>query len=336
MKSRPRRILFVTIARYLPRAISGDVVSTDALCLRLAAAGHEPIVVCAAEPEPLDPGTFARPYPIIRLPDPLAGMMEMVPRLEPDAVVARGPQPAAAAAHWAVARRRRLHVYFTSIAFAQGFPPPERSSRLRYAANSPFLVHLAAALVGKKVVHVPPLIEPERYRCDPAGDAILFVNPVAAKGAHLVAAIAERLPHRRFLVVRAWPDLAAHRHVAMPFANIEWAESAADMRPIYAQTRLVLMPSIWEETFGRVVIEAQISGIPTIASDRGGLKATVGAGGIVLPFDAPVERWCETIEMLMNDGRRHASLSAAAKRRTARSDLRPEAVMARFLDFVDS
>src|SRR5262249_21620774 len=61
-------------------------------------------------------------------------------------------------------------------------------------------------------------------------------------------------------------------------------ERTDDMRTVYCDTRILLVPSQWEdETWGRVVSEAQLSGIPVITSDRGGLPESVGPGGIVLP-----------------------------------------------------
>ena len=72
-------------------------------------------------------------------------------------------------------------------------------------------------------------------------------------------------------------------------ANVELVERSDDMSPIYASTRVLLVPSQWEaETWGRVVSEAQFSGIPVLASDRGALPETVGAGGAIIKYDAPV------------------------------------------------
>jgi glycosyltransferase involved in cell wall biosynthesis len=91
-----------------------------------------------------------------------------------------------------------------------------------------------------------------------------------------------------------------------------------------------------EEGWGRTVSEAQISGIPAIVSDRGGLPDTVGPGGVVVPLAEPVERWCREIDALFDDAAHHAALSAAARRHAERPELAPAAVMARFLAFIGS
>ena len=58
-----------------------------------------------------------------------------------------------------------------------------------------------------------------------------------------------------------------------------------DPREFYAATRLVLMPSLWYESFGLVAAEAMLNGIPVLASNRGALPETIGDAGFL--FDIP-------------------------------------------------
>ena len=60
----------------------------------------------------------------------------------------------------------------------------------------------------------------------------------------------------------------------------------------------MLIPSKWEETFGRVAIEGMANGIPTIGSNIGGLKETIGNGGIVIKNYLDVDRWIKEIKRL--------------------------------------
>ncbi|MFO0989363.1 MAG: glycosyltransferase [Alphaproteobacteria bacterium] len=328
------RILFVTGTGYIPEAVSGANVSLHALCMRLAGLGHEPIVACTPAGRAL-PGWPAPGYDVIRVADPVAAMAEMIPVLEPDATVVRAPWPAVRAAQWAAAApARRLHVYFNSLSFEHAFPAPARAPGLSYAANSRFLAGVCEALLGCRVALVPSVIEPDDYRCTPDGDRILFVNPSPSKGAGLVAAIAECLPHRRFLVARSWADAPADPLLEIALPNVETAAPKHDMRAIYRQARLLLMPSLLEESTGRVVSEAQFSGIPAVAIDRGGLAENVGAGGTVLPLGAPPERWCGAIEALLGDDTAYAAASRAARAHAARPECTPDGALARFLAFV--
>ena len=45
---------------------------------------------------------------------------------------------------------------------------------------------------------------------------------------------------------------------------------------VYSKTKLLLMPSLWDESFGLVAAEAMPNGIPVLASNRRALTETVG------------------------------------------------------------
>lgn len=51
---------------------------------------------------------------------------------------------------------------------------------------------------------------------------------------------------------------------------------------IFADTDVLVAPSVWYETFGFTVLEAISYGVPVIVSDRVGAKDVVGNGGIVV------------------------------------------------------
>ena len=57
------------------------------------------------------------------------------------------------------------------------------------------------------------------------------------------------------------------------------------------RTRVLLMPSLWYEGFGLIVMEAMLRGIPVVSSDAGGLvEAKHGNAGYVMPVRA-IERY---------------------------------------------
>lgn len=65
---------------------------------------------------------------------------------------------------------------------------------------------------------------------------------------------------------------------------------AGKMKPadFYSKVDLVVIPSLWEEPFGRAVIEAYSYGLPVIASSRGGLTELVGPDtGLIFDPDMP-------------------------------------------------
>ena len=107
-----------------------------------------------------------------------------------------------------------------------------------------------------------------------------------------VFALAAACPELPFLVMESWhiaPQWRAHCiERAARLGNIEWCGPTQDMREVFARSRVLLMPSVWEESFGRTVIEAQLNGLPVLASNRGALPDLVGDGGLALAPEAAI------------------------------------------------
>ncbi len=97
---------------------------------------------------------------------------------------------------------------------------------------------------------------------------------------------------------------------------------------VYSLTKLLLMPSLWYESFGLVAAQAMLNGIPVLASNRGALPETIGDAGFL--FDVParytpetpevpmaeeVEPWVETIIRLWDDAEYYEHWSRAASER---------------------
>ncbi len=121
----------------------------------------------------------------------------------------------------------------------------------------------------------------------PPGSMITFVNPVGAKGVTIFYRIAEMMSElvvsARFLVVESRSTLeeAEERH-GLPFSrlpNLRRLGLQDDMSDVYRRTRVMLVPSVWHESGGRVSLEAMARGIPVVCSAHGGLAENVGEGG---------------------------------------------------------
>ena len=64
--------------------------------------------------------------------------------------------------------------------------------------------------------------------------------------------------------------------------------SHADAMALYARAEIAVVPSLWQEPFGRSAIEALASGCALIAAPVGGLaEVAAGAGEIVDASDVP-------------------------------------------------
>jgi GT2 family glycosyltransferase/tetratricopeptide (TPR) repeat protein/glycosyltransferase involved in cell wall biosynthesis len=110
---------------------------------------------------------------------------------------------------------------------------------------------------------------------------LTFVNPQPAKGLYFFARIAEQLPSRiPILVVESRGSASWLEQVPIDLSSCENLHAMAnthDPRDFYRVTKLLVMPSLWNESFGLVATEAMINGIPVLASDRGALPETLGS-----------------------------------------------------------
>jgi glycosyltransferase involved in cell wall biosynthesis len=205
-------------------------------------------------------------------------------------------------------------------------------------ANSAFTARRLETLFAVKAPIMHPLIEPERYRVAQPGDSVVLVNPTLLKGVETFFRLAEARPDIPFLAVESWTIGDAWRTVlinrARACGNVALWPASDDMRKVLARARLVLMPSLYEETFGRAVAEAQISGIPALVSDRGALPETLAGGGLAVPVDAGIDAWTAALDRLWPDTDAYSAASAAALAASTRPERRPDRIAEDFLDLL--
>lgn len=82
-----------------------------------------------------------------------------------------------------------------------------------------------------------------------------------------------------------------------------WHTWTKDVRPYYAAIDMLTVPTIGRETFGRVSIEAQASGVPVLCSNNGGLPETFlpDVTGKLIPA-GDVEAWRNAILDIAGNG----------------------------------
>ena len=78
-------------------------------------------------------------------------------------------------------------------------------------------------------------------------------------------------------------------------------------------TRTLIVPSQWEEPFGRVALEAMYNKVPVIASKTGGLLESVGEGGMLIDDGSNVDLWAEAIELLDDPDKREELIEAGSR-----------------------
>ncbi|MGW1352834.1 glycosyltransferase family 4 protein [Streptomyces sp. NPDC002409] len=143
---------------------------------------------------------------------------------------------------------------------------------------------------GRALV-LPPPIDPARYRTTP-GTLVTLNGSTTAKGADVLAQVAEQMPDTPFLMVRA----AGHTPGLLP-PNVEVMDRS-DPRAVYARTRILLMPST-TESYGRAGVEAMLSGIPVLAAPLPGIREALGQAATYIPRE-DTGRWVAELRRLQD------------------------------------
>lgn len=315
------RLLFVTGYGHLPDVVGGLQTTLHELCLALRERGVEPSVLCgytAAVQQTARPRSDEwLGYPTLRVPNPIESLTTVAAVDEPDAIVVLTGDKTVGTILAAMETRRPVAVYIHNVEYREfgGVLLPD--PKIRYFANSEFTARRLHSLFGLESEVLYPLVHGEAYRFESSREKVLFINPSLPKGVEIFFRIADRLPDIAFRVAESWNLTGPWREYCLGRAermeNVEWTAPTRDMENLYGSAKVLLMPSIWEESFGRCVVEAQHSGIPVLASDRGGLREAVGQGGICLEADADVDRWVETLSRICSDEEIYRDLSAKAR-----------------------
>jgi hypothetical protein len=119
---------------------------------------------------------------------------------------------------------------------------------------------------------------------------VTLVNPSAIKGISILVELARRLPDVAFAAVPTWSTTEADRALLGTLPNVMLLPPVEDLDELFGRTRALLVPSLWGEAFGQIVVEAMLRGVPVLASDYGALPEAKLGVDFVLPV-RPIERY---------------------------------------------
>jgi len=157
------------------------------------------------------------------------------------------------------------------------------------------------------VVH-PPL-DPSRHRVGKRGNKVTLCNLQDNKGVHVWNELARRMPNVEFLGV-----IGSHgEQIPVKLANVEIQPLTQDMREVWSNTKILLMPSGYE-SYGMVAAEACVSGIPVIANPTPGLVECLDNAGIFVPRD-DIDGYERVIRLLLEDKEQYRIHSEMAELR---------------------
>jgi glycosyltransferase involved in cell wall biosynthesis len=168
----------------------------------------------------------------------------------------------------------------------------------------------------------PPIIA-ENYRTQ-HGKKVTLVNLFERKGTDIFYELVERMPEVEFLAVKG----GYGEQVIHEFPNLEFMENRADMKAVYGNTKVILMPSVYE-SYGRVACEALASGIPNIVTPTPGLMEALGPAGIYVGRES-VNDWENALRALLKP-RRYGALTRLALERSKALDTMAKEELANFV-----
>lgn len=133
-----------------------------------------------------------------------------------------------------------------------------------------------AAVIGNAVAPSPPVA-----RAPHEGPVVGFIGRLTpAKGLDLLAAAYESLPPGTCRLLVAGSGAAAYEAALWPRFAAAGAEMIGwvDPRDFYPRIGALVVPSLWHEPFGMIVVEASQHGVPVIATRTGGLGELIDEG----------------------------------------------------------
>ncbi len=171
------------------------------------------------------------------------------------------------------------------------------------------------------------------------GGCITMINPSAVKGISIFASLAREFPNLRFGALVGWATTAPDRQLLAAISNVEVWGPVENIDEVLAETRTLLVPSLYREGFGLIVVEAMLRGIPVLAGRYGGLiDAKLGVPYLlpIRPVEGYIPRfddrgfpvpvvpnqdltpWADAIRTLSFDRERYLGLSEASRNAAAR------------------
>ena len=164
--------------------------------------------------------------------------------------------------------------------------------------NSKYMADKLMQLYNKKGYVEYPFVDIDRLKNDfnklsneIIDKGIVFVGDSPIKGLEVAKEIALLMPSIDFYF------FSRYIKGSIKINNITWMPWQKNEADIYKYAKVVIVPSIWEEAYGRVSREAFLLNIPVLVSNRGGLPETVdGKQNYIVEDYLNPEIWKEKIE----------------------------------------
>ncbi|MFA5032180.1 MAG: glycosyltransferase family 4 protein [bacterium] len=121
---------------------------------------------------------------------------------------------------------------------------------------------------------------------------ITMYQPEVRKGILTFCEIARLMPEEQFLTVG--------HGIKLKLPNVRYM-GYTPPKYFYSTTKLLVVPSVIGETFGMIIVEALLNGIPVVAGRIGGIPEAAGPGAILIDDFLNPDKWVKEIKRVLND-----------------------------------
>lgn len=119
--------------------------------------------------------------------------------------------------------------------------------------------------------------------CESKHSFVTFVSPCPEKGLCIFLRLAELMPQTQFLVVKTeWTKLW-HEQPLKKLQNVKIQTGTQTIDEFLSITRVLIVPSVSQEAFSLITLEAQLRGVPVVSTDVCGLVEANRVPATVVP-----------------------------------------------------
>lgn len=248
-------------------------------------------------------------------------------------IASEDPSQALLSAALEVCPDRVVYLALTPQLFPFGpeslYPGQERTELIRRCALVCCLSHIIADYIQTHAQIQAHVYHPPHFGAEPFSQfhnfhtgSMLLMNASDVKGISIFLELARSMPHVSFATLPGYATTSETLEALRSLPNMEIWSNQEQLDDIFCRTRVLLMPTLWVESFGMAVVDAMLRGIPVLASDHGALpEACLGIDCLVpvapitryedewgenlLPIPIvppqPIDLWRDQLSRLLND-----------------------------------
>jgi glycosyltransferase involved in cell wall biosynthesis len=353
------KILFATNHTYLPQRVGGSELSTHHLCKALLKKGVKVSVLSRLSEgdkiwfinrfinrlKNLRHNNFGFPvdnysgYAVYRGWNPEEGIQRVIDHYQPSVVVVHAGKPINLVEKFLSCGLPTV-ICFRDVEFSMSSLIFPQHSNLLPIANSNFTASRVDSVFHKTAEAIYPLVASEEYKTIVDRKKAIFVNPIPMKGLNVAAYLAKKRPDVEFEFIESWELTQTQRMIYKKeiegLKNVAWKLPTLNMRRVYSKAKMVLIPSLWEEGWGRIATEAHINGIPVLATNIGALPESVGTGGLLVHKDASLEEWLSNFSLIWDNKTIYNDLVDASIQYSLRKEIQPEYIVDQLLSALEN